>query len=180
MINNWMLETPPRLDQHNLYSFPESQWACWAACAEMIIKWKSRSSYFARPRFDPPSLAKTDAGMDDRIRYFLYQERFFDSWGFEAQAQASHGALSFNLVATLLKEKGPLLCYGKYLASADALEVGGLAHAIVVYGCSNQFGGIHYIDPWDSMTKKISLNSFATKLSPNAGAILARKPNYRS
>ncbi len=178
-VKNWVLDTPPRLSQLQIYKGEEATMACWATCAEMIVKWKSRSSYFARPTFTPPSQENSEKGFDDRIRYLLSIEEWLSSWGVETQNDGSYGVWAPETIATLLKTRGPLLSIGDFGSTSNPLRIGGLAHAVVVYGYAQKFGGVYYVDPWDADTRLMSLSSFREKLWKSRNSVYARKPNYR-
>ncbi len=177
-IANWLLETPPRLCQLRLYKSTEGMMACWATVAEMIVQWKNNHSYFARPTFEDV-IPRGNDGIDAKINYLKFIEDWLSRWGFETQNEGWYGTWSPETLATLVKDKGPLLCIGDFGAGQNPLAIGGAAHAICVYGYTQQFGGVHYIDPWDADTKQMSLTQFRDKLWQSKYSVYSRRPNHR-
>jgi hypothetical protein len=107
-IKNWVLDTPPRLCQFHLYKGTEAIFACWATSAEMIVKWKNQNTFFARPKFESYLAPKNKA------EYLNYILEWNFAWGFEPQNQGAFGVWSPETLATLLKDKVPLLCIGNF------------------------------------------------------------------
>ena len=177
-INNWVLDRPTPLCQLQLYKGTEGMFACWATCAEMIVKWKSKYSFFARPSFED-YLDGSDGQSQAEYLNFIFD--WLSAWGFEVQIEGNHGVWSPQTLATLLKNKGPLLCIGSFGTSGWSQDVktGDLAHAICVYGYTEKFGGVYYIDPMDADTKQMSLNLFRQKIWSGYHSVYARVPNYR-
>ena len=177
-VSNWMLNTPPRLCQLQIYKRDEGVFGCWATAAEMVVKWKSRYSYFARPSFQSYLDDQTD-GSGASYESFILD--WFDAWGFESQGRGGFGTWSPQEMATTLRDKGPVVAIGAFGGTAgSSVSLGGQVHAIAVYGYAESFGGIYYIDPWDAASKRMSLSEFRNKLWGSYNAVLARIPNYRA
>ncbi len=182
--------------------------ACWATCAEMIVKWNRTNSFFSRPHFEqwlPKSgsdiwLASVHANVKDdktkvlsekeaddisfktRVDYIDQIRNCLTTWGFQMENETLHQYWSSEEISNLLRKKGPLLCYGKFFQGQNSsIQIGGTSHAITVYGYAEYFGGVYYIDPWDGFEKKMSLAAFNSKIEPiNKDSICTRITNHRN
>jgi hypothetical protein len=71
-----------------------------------------------------------------------------------------------------MKERGPLLCSGSFPpASRSLLSV----HAIVVYGYSERFGGVQFINPYGGTLGSMNLQTFLENLHVNLDSVQALK-----
>ncbi len=177
-ITNWILDQPKPLCQLQLYKGTEGMFGCWATCAEMIVKWKSEKSLFYRPSFEK-YLEGSDGQSQAEYLSFIFD--WLSAWGFEAQIEGAYGVWAPQSLATLLKNKGPLLCIGSFGTTgwSSGVQAGDVTHAICVYGYAQQYGGVLYIDPMDADPKQISLNLFRQKVWRSYHSVYARIPNYR-
>lgn len=181
---NYVAETPRGINQNKLGYRQDVGWyACWVAAAEMVKSLKSRSMP-PRPQFEPA----TDT--DSRIALFLKQEAYLKSMGFNALRDPA-AQMSAALLVDLLRKWGPLYAYGLFFLDdtnpifrpvqpTASNRMNGDQHAICVYGMSESFGGVYYIDPWDGFRKTMSLSSFAMRLHPvNSFSLAGCRDNLR-
>lgn len=107
---------------------------CWATAAEMVVKWKSGASYFARPSFEP-LLAAHKA-----VEYLAFILDWYESWGLEAERRGGFSDGTPEECAATLRDSGPLVAIGNLGgtpgsgASGNASTFGGDAHAIAIFG----------------------------------------------
>jgi hypothetical protein len=167
----WILDQPPALCQLQLYKGTEGMFGCWATCAEMVIKWKNRNSYFGRPNFES-LLYWTDG--QGKAEYLAYVLDYLEGYGFAGQNNGGFGVWSSANLASYLYWKGPLIATGKFGAGLGTDQM----HDITVFGVKN--GQVHYIDPMDATVKQISTTSFQEKLWKSYNAVMARTTNYRN
>lgn len=202
MGTNWILEAPPRICQKVIYGNEESEMACWATTAEMITKWKNSNAFFIRPKFEDklpqsdrdflvkshsnpnePPMTEAEANnkaLLSRVGYFDYIDEWLNTWGFRPENYIGKSSWSAEEIVEIMRNKGPLYCIGKFFSGGNSRQVGGQAHAIAVYGYAEGFGGVHYVDPWDGLEKKMNLDEFNNKIEKiNKGAIQTRVPNWK-
>lgn len=204
--NNCILETPPRFCQKIIYQSEEAEMACWAASAEMIAKWKRSNAFFIRPVFAdklPQSasdlrvrsiIASTKSNQQPltndqadniafltKVAYMDFIRDWLQAWGFRFHNSPPQFSWTSQQIVELLQTKGPLLCSGTFFPGGSRFQIGGRVHAIAVYGYAQDFGGIYYIDPWDGVEKKMSLDEFNSKIEKiNKDAICSRVPNWKN
>lgn len=167
---NYVAETPRGISQNKLGYRQDVGWyACWVAAAEMVMSLKSRALP-PRPQFEPARDA------DSRIALFLKQETYLKSNGFVPLRQPAT-PMSASVLAAHLRTWGALFAYGLFFLDDSNLIFSPVQptpanllsadqHAICVYGVSESFGQVYYIDPWDGFRKSMSLSSFTLRLHP--------------
>jgi len=165
----WMLKPPRALCQLQVYKGTEAMFACWATCAEMMVKWKDPRRWFGRPSFE--IYLGTDG--DSRARYLDMILEYFEKRGFAAQNNGGFGTWAPEVMASYLYWRGPLQARGKFLDGLGSDEV----HDIVVFGCKG--GRVHYIDPMDATSKTLALSLFQQKLWASYHAVYAFRDHYR-
>jgi hypothetical protein len=199
---NLILMPPPKLRQTEIYHGEEGDMACWATSAEMITKWKKPNAYFVRPEFKdklpqsghaiatknantPNAPGMTQKAIDDaeflsKVAYQDYVDEWLAAWGFRPENYSSKASWTGEELVQILREKGPLLCTGKFFPGGNSgRQIGGQAHVIAVYGFSERLRGVYYIDPWDGQAKEMPLDAFNNKIEKiNKGSIQTRVTNW--
>ena len=171
-----ILHQPPPLCQLLLYKGTEGMYACWATAAEMVAKWKTPSAWFVRPTFE----SRLGNTIDEKAEYMMYIEDWLNAWGFQTQLAGSIIPWTPVNLATVLNDKGPLLCTGYFDRERVFGQIGGDIHAVAVYGYDGQHQLVLYVDPWDATAKTMTLADFNRQLLRNSNkCVYARIPNYR-
>jgi Papain-like cysteine protease AvrRpt2 len=179
-MKHLLLNTPHPLNQSEIYKGDAAEMACWATCAEMIVKGRDSSRVFARPTFVPPRLDVysrdhyreiPEYEHKELMRYYQYVSRLLKQWGFD-----EHGGSASNWTADrlcdLMQERGPLLCSGWF---PPAKKPDKIIHAIVVYGNSDRLGGVKYINPKGGTLGSMNLETFNSMLHFNFDSVQALK-----
>lgn len=173
MANPVLLKEPPRIQQFQAYpKYAEGLYACWAATAEMVIRWRS-SEEFKRPQFE-----NLTSGLDDDQRaaeYLSFVLDRFVEWGFEPQRRPVEPWTSSRMARALF-ECGPLICTGTYGGRGDTGDIP-LTHAVVVFGINGN--NCRYVDPWDGGVKHMDIGPLFQKMWISTSGVNARKANYR-
>ena len=180
-LNKMLLKQPPRLSQREIYSnASEAIYGCWITVAEMIVKWKSGSTFFVRPKF-----AEFASNLEDnqgKAEYLNFQLDWYEAWGFKGQRKGGLMNWTTDDLAVALRDRGPLACCGNYGGAGGGgggdgrPGLGGSAHDIVVFGVDGN--KVRYIDPWDAGVKEMEVKRLSDRLWLDIGAVLARTTNY--
>lgn len=184
--SNIVLNAPVGLSQRKLgYSQDVGWYACWVAAAEMVKKAGAPGASVRRPQFSP---ARTS---DEKIELQLKQESHLRDLGFVALHNAST-VWSPEAICAALRKWGPLYAYGLFfLDDSNPIfspveptsynRMSGAQHAICVYGITESFGGVYYIDPWDAERKQMSAATFSQRVHPiNSFAVAGCSGNLRA
>ncbi|MFT3810433.1 MAG: papain-like cysteine protease family protein [Micropepsaceae bacterium] len=183
---NIVLNAPHALNQNKLgYDQDVGWYACWVAAAEMVKTARTPGARVKRPAFNPARSS------DARIELFLKQEEHLRSLNFSPLGSASK-VWSPEAICAALREWGPLYAYGLFflddnnpifspVAPTASNRMNGDQHAICIYGITESFGGVYYIDPWDAARKQMSVASFAQRVHPmNSFGVAGCADNRRS
>jgi hypothetical protein len=165
-VDACILFPPPGLFQRELYLQEEGLFACWATAAEMIVKHRSPTAKFVRPRFRdllPSGPEGSDELFQSQVKYMDFVDQTRERMGFQLLPGRMLYPWDLTTLASWLHSRGPLMFDGHFFRVASS---GASIHCVVVFGA--QDGIVYYRDPGDDnkLVQKMSMDQLVAKAHP--------------